>query len=142
MLNDENVFDDFVKEVNTMHMLDHPNLIRLYGIVISSPMKMVWQIRHQILIAFFVFLTMYVGRIVVVSSTFKSNVQIRTSVPIFPITLWAWIGNVETHHTYNIYNILLKSPWYKLGAWLANFSDTFPPDSPTKNTSFTRISLS
>lgn len=41
MLNDDNVFDDFVKEVNTMHMLDHPNLIRLYGIVISSPMKMV-----------------------------------------------------------------------------------------------------
>uniref|UniRef100_H2YGQ0 Protein kinase domain-containing protein n=1 Tax=Ciona savignyi TaxID=51511 RepID=H2YGQ0_CIOSA len=41
MLNDSTVFDDFIKEVNTMHMLDHPNLIRLYGIVISSPMKMV-----------------------------------------------------------------------------------------------------
>jgi len=41
MLNDSTVYDDFVKEVNTMHMLDHPNLIRLYGIVISSPMKMV-----------------------------------------------------------------------------------------------------
>ena len=41
MLNDSMVFDDFIKEVNTMHMLDHPNLIRLYGVVISSPMKMV-----------------------------------------------------------------------------------------------------
>ncbi|XP_076804091.1 activated CDC42 kinase 1-like isoform X2 [Clavelina lepadiformis] len=44
MLNDTSVFDDFVKEVNTMHMLDHPNLIRLYGIVISSPMKMVTEL--------------------------------------------------------------------------------------------------
>nr|XP_026694587.1 activated CDC42 kinase 1 isoform X3 [Ciona intestinalis] len=44
MLNDQSVFDDFVKEVNTMHMLDHPNLIRLYGIVISSPMKMVTEL--------------------------------------------------------------------------------------------------
>uniref|UniRef100_H2YGP9 Activated CDC42 kinase 1 n=1 Tax=Ciona savignyi TaxID=51511 RepID=H2YGP9_CIOSA len=44
MLNDSTVFDDFIKEVNTMHMLDHPNLIRLYGIVISSPMKMVTEL--------------------------------------------------------------------------------------------------
>nr|CAB3267143.1 activated CDC42 kinase 1 [Phallusia mammillata] len=44
MLHDTNVFDDFIKEVNTMHMLDHPNLIRLYGIVISSPMKMVTEL--------------------------------------------------------------------------------------------------
>lgn len=41
MLTEPEVFEDFVKEVNAMHMLDHPNLIRLYGVVISSPMKMV-----------------------------------------------------------------------------------------------------
>ena len=34
-------FEDFVKEVNSMHSLDHPNLIRLYGAVLSSPLMMV-----------------------------------------------------------------------------------------------------
>jgi activated CDC42 kinase 1 len=34
-------FEDFVKEVNAMHTLDHPNLIRLYGAVLSSPLMMV-----------------------------------------------------------------------------------------------------
>ena len=34
-------FEDFVKEVNSMHQLDHPNLIRLYGVVLSSPLMMV-----------------------------------------------------------------------------------------------------
>lgn len=34
-------FEDFVKEVNVMHNLDHPNLIRLFGIVLSSPLMMV-----------------------------------------------------------------------------------------------------
>ena len=34
-------FDDFVKEVNAMHTLDHPNLIRLYGVVLASPLMMV-----------------------------------------------------------------------------------------------------
>ena len=34
-------FEDFVKEVNAMHSLDHPNLIRLYGVVLSSPLMMV-----------------------------------------------------------------------------------------------------
>lgn len=34
-------FEDFVKEVNVMHHLDHPNLIRLYGIVLSTPLMMV-----------------------------------------------------------------------------------------------------
>ena len=49
MLNDTNVFDDFVKEVNTMHMLDHPSLIRLYGVVISTPMKMVTCCFHLVI---------------------------------------------------------------------------------------------
>lgn len=34
-------FEDFVKEVNAMHSLNHPNLIHLYGIVLSSPLMMV-----------------------------------------------------------------------------------------------------
>nr|XP_039251475.1 activated CDC42 kinase 1-like isoform X1 [Styela clava] len=46
MLTEPEVFEDFVKEVNAMHMLDHPNLIRLYGVVISSPMKMVTELAN------------------------------------------------------------------------------------------------
>jgi len=34
-------FEDFVKEVSVMHMLDHPNLIRLFGIVLTAPLMMV-----------------------------------------------------------------------------------------------------
>lgn len=34
-------FEDFVKEVSVMHNLDHPNLIRLFGIVLSAPLMMV-----------------------------------------------------------------------------------------------------
>ncbi|XP_064642651.1 activated CDC42 kinase 1-like [Lineus longissimus] len=37
-------FEDFVKEVNAMHSLDHPNLIRLYGAVLSSPLMMVTEL--------------------------------------------------------------------------------------------------
>eukprot|EP00058_Branchiostoma_floridae_P028405 XP_002613896.1 hypothetical protein BRAFLDRAFT_262126 [Branchiostoma floridae] len=37
-------FMDFVKEVNAMHQLDHPNLIRLYGVVLSSPLMMVTEL--------------------------------------------------------------------------------------------------
>ena len=35
------VFEDFVKEVQSMHCLDHENLIRLYGIVLTQPMMMI-----------------------------------------------------------------------------------------------------
>ncbi|XP_077862548.1 activated CDC42 kinase 1-like, partial [Saccoglossus kowalevskii] len=38
------MFDDFVKEVNAMHLLDHPNLIRLYGVVLTSPFMMVTEL--------------------------------------------------------------------------------------------------
>ena len=34
-------FEDFVKEINSMHLLDHTNLIRLYGVVIATPLMMV-----------------------------------------------------------------------------------------------------
>ncbi|XP_062619614.1 activated CDC42 kinase 1-like [Saccostrea cucullata] len=37
-------FEDFVKEVNAMHSLNHPNLIQLYGIVLSSPLMMVTEL--------------------------------------------------------------------------------------------------
>ncbi|XP_053379243.1 activated CDC42 kinase 1-like isoform X2 [Mercenaria mercenaria] len=37
-------FEDFVKEVNVMHHLDHANLIRLYGIVLSTPLMMVTEL--------------------------------------------------------------------------------------------------
>ena len=40
-LSQHGAFEDFVKEVNFMHSLDHPNLIRLYGVVLSSPLMMV-----------------------------------------------------------------------------------------------------
>ena len=36
--------EDFEKEVNAMHQLNHQNLIRLYGIVLSSPMMMVTEL--------------------------------------------------------------------------------------------------
>ena len=36
--------EDFEKEVNAMHQLNHQNLIKLYGIVLSSPMMMVTEL--------------------------------------------------------------------------------------------------
>ncbi|UYV68589.1 TNK2 [Cordylochernes scorpioides] len=40
-------FEDFVAEVNAMHQLHHPNLISLYGVVLSSPLMMVTELaRH------------------------------------------------------------------------------------------------
>ncbi|XP_062377363.1 activated CDC42 kinase 1 isoform X4 [Sardina pilchardus] len=36
--------DDFIREVNAMHSLDHQNLIRLYGVVLTHPMKMVTEL--------------------------------------------------------------------------------------------------
>lgn len=44
MSSNESVLEDFIKEVNTMHMLHHSNLIRLHGVVLSSPMKMVTEL--------------------------------------------------------------------------------------------------
>lgn len=38
---DSDGLDDFIREVNAMHSLNHQNLIRLYGIVLTQPMKMV-----------------------------------------------------------------------------------------------------
>ncbi|XP_014230636.1 activated CDC42 kinase 1 isoform X2 [Trichogramma pretiosum] len=38
------VIEDFVSEVQSMHSLDHHNLIRLYGVVLSAPMMMVTEL--------------------------------------------------------------------------------------------------
>ncbi|XP_060756795.1 activated CDC42 kinase 1 [Neoarius graeffei] len=36
--------DDFIREVNAMHSLNHQNLIRLYGVILTHPMKMVTEL--------------------------------------------------------------------------------------------------
>ncbi|KAF7660199.1 hypothetical protein LDENG_00286060 [Lucifuga dentata] len=41
---DSDALDDFIREVNAMHSLSHQNLIRLYGIVLTQPMKMVTEL--------------------------------------------------------------------------------------------------
>uniref|UniRef100_A0A8C5SFG8 non-specific protein-tyrosine kinase n=1 Tax=Laticauda laticaudata TaxID=8630 RepID=A0A8C5SFG8_LATLA len=43
-LNQPEALDDFIREANAMHSLDHVNLIRLYGVVLSNPMKMVTEL--------------------------------------------------------------------------------------------------
>lgn len=51
VLSQPGAFEDFVKEVNAMHILDHPNLIRLYGVVLTSPLMMVSAVLMYIHIA-------------------------------------------------------------------------------------------
>uniref|UniRef100_A0A1A7XUC8 Activated CDC42 kinase 1 n=1 Tax=Iconisemion striatum TaxID=60296 RepID=A0A1A7XUC8_9TELE len=41
---DADGLDDFIREVNAMHSLSHQNLICLYGIVLTQPMKMVTEL--------------------------------------------------------------------------------------------------
>ncbi|XP_031850156.1 activated Cdc42 kinase isoform X2 [Nomia melanderi] len=43
-LTQPSVIEDFVSEVQSMHTLDHQNLIRLYGVVLSQPMMMVTEL--------------------------------------------------------------------------------------------------
>ncbi|XP_052861696.1 activated Cdc42 kinase Ack [Anopheles cruzii] len=38
------VIEDFFKEVQAMHTMNHPNLIRLHGVVLSQPMMMVTEL--------------------------------------------------------------------------------------------------
>ena len=38
------ILTDFIKEVNAMHKLNHNNLIKLYGVVLSNPMMMVTEL--------------------------------------------------------------------------------------------------
>ncbi|RXM97224.1 Activated CDC42 kinase 1 [Acipenser ruthenus] len=44
VLNQPDTLDDFIREVNAMHSLDHQNLIRLCGVVLTHPMKMVTEL--------------------------------------------------------------------------------------------------
>ncbi|XP_078210970.1 activated CDC42 kinase 1 isoform X49 [Callithrix jacchus] len=44
VLSQPEAMDDFIREVNAMHSLDHRNLIRLYGVVLIPPMKMVTEL--------------------------------------------------------------------------------------------------
>ncbi|XP_072255289.1 activated CDC42 kinase 1-like [Pyxicephalus adspersus] len=41
---DPQAIQDFLQEVNAMYALDHPHLIRLYGVVLTQPMKMVTEL--------------------------------------------------------------------------------------------------
>ncbi|XP_059475448.1 activated Cdc42 kinase Ack isoform X2 [Neocloeon triangulifer] len=43
-LSQPGTLEDFIKEVQSMHQLDHPNLIRLFGIVLSNPQMMVTEL--------------------------------------------------------------------------------------------------
>nr|KAG5706475.1 hypothetical protein BaRGS_032868 [Batillaria attramentaria] len=44
VLSQPGAFEDFVKEVNAMHTLRHGNLIRLYGVIFSTPLMMVTEL--------------------------------------------------------------------------------------------------
>ncbi|XP_077785741.1 activated CDC42 kinase 1 isoform X2 [Podarcis muralis] len=44
VLSQPEALDDFIREVNAMYSLDHLSLIRLYGVVLSNPMKMVTEL--------------------------------------------------------------------------------------------------
>ncbi|XP_043932961.1 non-receptor tyrosine-protein kinase TNK1 [Protopterus annectens] len=41
---DSDALNSFLQEINTMHLLDHPNLIRLYGLVLTPPLRMVTEL--------------------------------------------------------------------------------------------------
>ena len=47
VLSQPDALEDFICEVNAMHSLDHQNLIRLYGVVLTHPMKMVVDAQKQ-----------------------------------------------------------------------------------------------
>lgn len=49
-LNQPGVIEDFFREVQAMHSIDHHNLIRLYGVVLSQPMMMVTELAEKSLL--------------------------------------------------------------------------------------------
>ncbi|KAM9501828.1 non-receptor tyrosine-protein kinase TNK1 isoform 2-T2 [Clarias gariepinus] len=44
MSRDADLVTEFLQEVTTMQSLDHPNIIRLYGVVLTQPLKMVTEL--------------------------------------------------------------------------------------------------
>lgn len=44
VINVPGALDDFIREVQAMHQLSHPNLIKLFGIVLSNPLMMVTEL--------------------------------------------------------------------------------------------------
>ncbi|KAL5286648.1 TNK2 family protein [Megaselia abdita] len=41
------IMEDFFREVQAMHSLDHPNLVRLFGVVLSAPMMMITELAEK-----------------------------------------------------------------------------------------------
>lgn len=46
-LSQPGIIEDFFREVQAMHALDHPNLVRLFGVVLTSPMMMVTELAER-----------------------------------------------------------------------------------------------
>ena len=46
-LSQPGIIEDFFKEVQSMHSMNHPNLIRLHGVVLSQPMMMVTELAEN-----------------------------------------------------------------------------------------------
>lgn len=46
-LSQDGLIGEFFKEVQAMHALDHPNLVRLYGVVLTQPMMMVTELAER-----------------------------------------------------------------------------------------------
>lgn len=51
---DSDGLDVFIREVNAMHSLSHQNLIRLHGIVLTQPMRIVRPAAFRFVFVFFV----------------------------------------------------------------------------------------
>ncbi|XP_055314299.1 activated Cdc42 kinase Ack [Sitodiplosis mosellana] len=46
-LSQPGIIEDFFREVQAMHALDHPNLVRLFGVVLTQPMMMVTELAER-----------------------------------------------------------------------------------------------
>lgn len=46
-LSQPGIIEDFFKEVQAMHALDHINLVRLYGVVLTQPMMMITELAER-----------------------------------------------------------------------------------------------
>lgn len=46
-LSQPGIIEDFFREVQAMHALDHPNLVRLFGVVLTQPMMMITELAER-----------------------------------------------------------------------------------------------